>query len=233
VSIVISLRRGAAVTTAMCLLLALPATANADLVLVAKDQRDTGYSLVGNDTSNEDNRITVALDHAASRWVISDEAGVVDGVGECVALSATVASCLAAPFNNVKLETEGGRDVVRAIGEYAALGPLSARYVDLTVELGSGRDRFFGGGGANGVSGGAGRDRLVGGDEYDGLFGGRGADRLVGRGGRDHLQGGAGGDFLSTNSGRKGLMLGGRGKDRCVAGRGSHRVGACERVTVR
>lgn len=213
--------------------LALPPAASADLVLVAKDQKTTGYSLVGNDTSDEDNRITLSFDLATSRWVISDEAGVVDGAGECVALSATSASCLAAPFNIVKLETERGRDVVRAIGEYAAIGPESGRYIDLAVGLGRGKDKFQGGGGANLAVGGAGRDRLIGGGEFDRLIGGPGADRLVGGRGLEVLVGGGGNDLLATGSGSRGLMLGGRGKDRCVAGGGRHRVGGCERVAIK
>src|SRR5918996_3956449 len=79
------------------------ANAQADLVLVAKDQSTTGYSLVGNDTSGEANRIEVSFDAATASWLITDEAGVIDAAVECTALSSTSASCLAAPFNIVKL----------------------------------------------------------------------------------------------------------------------------------
>ena len=222
------MRRLIATTSVVCALAA-PAAAHADLELSGTALPRTGYTLLGVDRSTEANNVTVTQDPATSAWQITDAAGISVLPAECTRVSDTQASCAGAPFNVVSFELNAGADVLQATGPYKAIGPQQGELVDLIATMGGGRDRFGGGGGSNGILGGKGRDRLVGGPALDNLFGGPGPDRLIGRDGKDFLAGDRGNDSLFAGPGLPDLMLGGKGRDRCV-GQGRDRVGGCEKV---
>lgn len=101
------------------------------------------------------------------------------------------------------------------------------------ADLGTGNDRYAGGGSAfNLVLAGAGNDRLRGGSFRDSLQGGSGDDTvtaaagrdiLLGNAGNDKLNGGADDDLLSGNAGDD-LMIGGPGADLLGGGAGMDRL---------
>ncbi|MCB4458522.1 calcium-binding protein, partial [Leisingera sp. McT4-56] len=84
---------------------------------------------------------------------------------------------------------------------------------------GSGADQLSGSGGADALYGLGGSDRLAGGAGRDTLSGGTGDDLLEGQGGRDRLEGGSGSDQLA--GGRGGDWLRGQGgRDTLLGGGG-------------
>lgn len=104
--------------------------------------------------------------------------------------------------------------------------------VFMDVALGAGNDDFTPGTGAgtNFVRGQGGRDTISGGAANDILLGGAGRDKLFGSGGKDLLIGGKGPDAINGGRGVPDLMIGGRGRDLCVAQDRADRVGGCESV---
>jgi hypothetical protein len=209
----------------------MPASAHADLEVVAKDLKTTGYTLLANDRSTEANRILITMNDARTTWTLSDAAGIASFPAECSRIESEIVQCQAAPFNIVGFQLGAGADAVKAKGRYRAQGPEERRYVDLAVGLGKGNDRFTGGGGLNAVFGGEGRDGLLGGARRDSMFGGAGRDVLKGIAGRDFLVGGRGNDRLYAGAGIPDLMIGGKGRDRC-SGQRRDRVASCEKVVV-
>ena len=101
------------------------------------------------------------------------------------------------------------------------------------ADLGSGDDRYTGGGSAfnlvlagegdDRMSGGRFRDSLQGGSGNDSAAGGAGRDILLGNSGNDKLNGGADDDLLSGNSGDD-VLIGGAGADLLGGGVGMDRL---------
>jgi len=111
----------------------------------------------------------------------------------------------------VRVRTDGGLggDVLRAVG-----GLGTGQEADYFVT-------FFGGAGADILSGGAnGGDRLYGGPGSDTIAGRAGSDiALLGEDGNDSVNGGTGSDSLNGGAGRD-VLVGGDGADRLNGGTG-------------
>ncbi|MGI2160004.1 choice-of-anchor K domain-containing protein [Shewanella baltica] len=88
-----------------------------------------------------------------------------------------------------------------------------------TVNLGSGNDTVYGGGGNLAAYGGAGNDTLVGGDGTDALRGGQGNDTLIGGTGNDTLRGDSGNDTIIGGLGDD-VLRGDSGNDTFVWNKG-------------
>lgn len=126
------------------------------------------------------------------------------------------------------IQTLGGNDEItlEQISEEGVTGELfgGRGHDTITVapEIAS-RQKIFGGGGNDTLSGGSGNDLLNGGSGSDQLTGGTGNDRLVGMNGRDVLRGQDGDDTI--NGGRShDRLYGGRGEDILRGGRGNDRI---------
>jgi RTX calcium-binding nonapeptide repeat (4 copies) len=93
-------------------------------------------------------------------------------------------------LKKLKFDLKGGKDTM-VVGEGVP--------IDITVNMGDGDDRFWGGAGNDNVNG------------------GKGDDKIYGRGGDDHMNGGAGNDEIWGLMGHN-TMIGGAGSDVFMTG---------------
>jgi RTX calcium-binding nonapeptide repeat (4 copies) len=100
-------------------------------------------------------------------------------------------------LKKLKFELKGGKDTM-VVGEDVP--------VDITVDMGDGDDRFWGGGGNDKADGGKGNDKIYGRGGNDVMNGGDGNDEIWGLLGKNTMIGGAGKDTFMTGSGPQSLM---------------------------
>jgi Ca2+-binding RTX toxin-like protein len=208
-----------ALAAALCAI-APAASAQASAVAIPRPDQ-----LLVSDQGGEDNKITLRYDAQASRFLISDQAGIVPGLG-CISLGTDQVVCLdlGLLIHQINVPLGAGDDVLRfRVDAGGALPPQ----LDQTIVVGGpGSDVVSGGPGRDTVLGERGRDVLAGGGGDDRLVGGAGRDGLIGFGGDDLIQGGegadavfgfSGGDVIHGQAGSD-TLLGGRGDDRLLGG---------------
>lgn len=121
---------------------------------------------------NERNSITVGYDAGADAYVITDAAGI-DATGACADVNATTASCPAAAIASLRVDGNGGSDLIR-------LDPATLpATIEGDLDGDSGNDQLLGGPADDTVSGGSGTDLLDGGLRADELRGGSGSDTAL------------------------------------------------------
>jgi RTX calcium-binding nonapeptide repeat (4 copies) len=99
-------------------------------------------------------------------------------------------------LKKLKFDLKGGKDTM-VVGEDVP--------IDITVNMGDGDDRFWGGGGNDNVNGGGGNDKIYGRGGDDTMNGGAGNDEIWGLLGKNTLIGGSGNDTFMTGSGPQNL----------------------------
>jgi hypothetical protein len=100
-------------------------------------------------------------------------------------------------LKKLKFDLKGGKDTM-VVGEDVP--------IDITVNMGDGDDRFWGGGGNDNVNGGGGNDKIYGRGGDDTMNGGAGDDEIWGLLGKNTLIGGSGNDTFMTGSGPQNLV---------------------------
>ncbi len=130
--------------------------------------------------------------------------------------------------SDVRVRTHNGDDYLRTVADVATSVFFRGGRGNDTGIGGSAIDRFFGGLGADVLSGlgdedwlrgEAGDDLIYGGDAFDRIFGGLGSDTVRAGDGDDRIYGGSGDDLLSGDSGND-LIDGGDGDDKLFGGGG-------------
>jgi hypothetical protein len=216
-------------------LLALSPAASASMQLVVVDEPTpvkTFHTLHGINMSAENDAISVT--QSGSEIVMLDQVGISGFPADCHRQSPTIVACPASGYDDFAFFTGAGNDSVTIQAIYPNLtikqifGPSVAVFMNAT--LGPGNDTFVGGNGTNAAAGGAGRDRMIGGPANDLLNGNQGSDHVSGGGGVDELFGNAGRDRITAGPGVPDLMVGGKGRDSCIADEGKDLVAGCERV---
>ena len=172
-------------------LLAAPAAASAGTIAIRTETGAGGTTFRVAEyvaAAGEANRL--AFVHSAGLLRVTDTgATVVAGAG-CTSVSATVATCPATTYTNVRVWAGDRNDVVRGVTWQCSNSVLCP---------------------VNQLIGGQGNDLLIGSDEnHDRLFGGPGKDRLRGHGQYDVLAGGPGADVFRGGAGFDEVVYWGR-----------------------
>jgi hypothetical protein len=107
-------------------------------------------------------------------------------------------------LKKLKFDLKGGKDTM-VVGEDVP--------IDITVNMGDGDDRFWGGGGNDNVNGGGGNDKIYGRGGDDTMNGGAGDDEIWGLQGHNTMIGGSGKDKFVTSALSQAIMDFSTGED--------------------
>ena len=167
-----------------------------------------------------ENAIVLDYDAQTKAYGISDESGIIPGLGCLPAPSGVVCPDPDGRIRQIYIVMNAGDDVFSVADE---TDPLPPTLEETIIQGGEGSDVVVGGEVPNRILGQHGRDVLAGGGAEDKLVGGDQRDGLIGFGGDDLLQGGQGSDALFGFRGDD-RLLGETGSDTLLGARGDDRL---------